>query len=48
MTKSKQIVDIEKALAEKKDIQKAFFDEHGYSSSILAFLITYFEEKREK
>ena len=48
MTKSKQIVDVEKALEEKKTMQKVFAREHGYSSSVLALLITYFEEAKEK
>lgn len=41
-------VDVEKALEEKKAMQKIFTREHGYPSSVLALLITYFETKVEK
>ena len=44
MIKTKQIVDVEKALSEKQAMQKAFFREHGYCSSVLTLLIAYFEE----
>ena len=46
--KNKQIVDVEKALSEKKTMQKVFFREHGYYSSVLTLLIAYFEERKEK
>ena len=46
--KNKRIVDIEKALEEKKAMQKTFFREYGYPSSVLALLITYFEELKKK
>ena len=48
MTKTKQIVDVEKALEEKKTMPKTFTREHGYSSSVSALLIAYFEEIKEK
>jgi len=41
-------IDIEKALAEKRQMQKIFVREHGRSSSILALVIAYFEGKKEK
>ena len=46
--KNKPIVDIEKALSEKKATQKIFIRENGYPSSVLALLIAYFEERKEK
>ena len=46
--KDKPIVDIEKALSEKKAKQKIFICENGYPSSVLALLIAYFEERKEK
>lgn len=46
--RNKQIVDVEKALSEKKAMQKVFFWEHGYYSSVLTLLIAYFEERKEK
>lgn len=42
------IVDVEKALEEKKAMQKIFTREQGYPSSVLALLIAYFEERKEK
>ena len=47
MVKTKQIVDAEKALEEKRAMQKAFFLEHGYYSSVLTLLIAYFEKVKE-
>ena len=46
--KINQVVNVEKALAEKKDMQKVFFEEHGYPSSVLTLLIAYFEQSKEK
>ena len=46
--KDKQIVNIEKALNEKRAMQKAFVHEYGYPSSVLALLIAYFEERKGK
>lgn len=46
--KDKPIVDIDKALSEKKAMQKIFTSDHGYSSSVLALLIAYFEERKRK
>ena len=45
---NKQIVDVEKALSEKKAMQKVFLREFGYPSSVLALLIAYFEESKNK
>ena len=45
--KDKQIVDIDKALNEKRTMQKIFTREYGYPSSVLDLLITYFEERKE-
>ena len=42
------IVDVEKALEEKKTMQKVFIRENGYPSSTLALIIAYFEERKEK
>ena len=44
---NKQIVNVERALEEKKTMQKVFIREHGYPSSVLALLITYFEKRKE-
>jgi len=44
--KNERIVDIEKALSEKKAMQKIFLRENGYPSSVLALLITYYEERK--
>ena len=46
--KKKQIIDVDRALSEKKAMQKTFFREHGHSSSVLALLITYFEERKNE
>lgn len=46
--KNKGIIDIEKALAEKKQMQKIFIRENGYPSSVLALVITHFEERGKK
>ena len=43
-----ELIDVEKALEEKKTMQKVFYREHGYPSSVLALLITYFEERKQK
>lgn len=45
--KDKPIVDIEKALSEKKAMQKVFTREYGYPSSVLSLLIIYFEKQKE-
>jgi hypothetical protein len=45
--KDKPIVDMEKALSEKKAMQKIFTCEYGYSSSVLYLLIVYFEKQKE-
>ena len=45
--KMKPIVNVEKALSEKKAMQKIFLRENGYPSSVLALLITYYEERKE-
>lgn len=46
--KNELIVDVEKALSEKKAMQKNFIREYGFPSSVLALLISYFEERKEK
>lgn len=46
--KNELIVDVEKALSEKKAMQKVFIRENGYPSSTLTLLISYFEERKEK
>ena len=46
--KTRQIVDIEKALAEKKMMQKVFVRDYGYESSVLALLIEHFIGELEK
>jgi hypothetical protein len=43
-----ELIDVERALEEKKTMQKVFFREHGYYSSVLTLLIAYFEERKEK
>ena len=40
-------VNFEKALAEKIAMQNVFVSGHGYPSSVLALLITYFEKRKE-
>ena len=45
---TKQIIDYGKALEEKRQMQKIFYREHGYPSSVLALVITHFEEKEKK
>ena len=45
--KDRQIINYEKALEEKRQMQEIFFREHGYPSSVLALLITYFEKRKE-
>ena len=45
--KDKPIVNIEKALNEKRTMQKIFMREHDYPSSVLALLIAYFEKQKE-
>ena len=44
--KDKEIINIDKALSEKKVIQKIFTREYGYPSSVLDLLIAYFEERK--
>ena len=46
--KTKQIINYEEALKEKKQMQKIFFREHGYPSSVLTLVITWLEERNEK
>ena len=45
--KTNQTVNYEKALEEKRQMQKIFTNENGYPSSVLALLITYFEKQKE-
>jgi hypothetical protein len=42
------IVDMEKALAEKEQMQKIFVREHDYPSSVLTLLIAYFKGQIRK
>lgn len=46
--KNNPVVNVEKALMEKKERQKIFVRDHSYPSSVLALLITYFENEKEK
>ena len=46
--KTKQIINYEEALKEKRQAQKIYFEEHGYPSSVSTLIITYFEERNEK
>ena len=46
--KTKPIIDIEKALSEKRQMQKIFIRDNGYSSSVLTLIITWLEERKEK
>lgn len=46
--KTKQIVNIEKALSEKRQMQKIFIRDNGYPSSVLSLLIMHFEKEKEK
>jgi len=46
--KTKQMVNFEKALEEKKQQQKRCVRENGYSSSVLTLLIAYFEKRIKK
>jgi len=45
--KNIQTIDIEKALDEKRTMQKIFTREHGYPSSVLTLVIAYFEERKK-
>lgn len=46
--KTKQIINYEEALKEKRQAQKIYFEEHGYPSSVSTLIIAYFEERNEK
>lgn len=46
--KKEEIVNVEKALAEKTQMQKIFIRENGYSSSVLTLLIEYWVGRKEK
>ena len=46
--KINQVINVEKALAEKKEMQAEYLREHGYPSPVLALLIAYFEQRKEK
>ena len=43
-----EIIDTEKALEEKKAMQKIFVHEHGYSCPVLILVIAWLEEIGEK
>ena len=46
--KTKQIINYEEALKEKRQAQKIYFEDHGYLSSVSTLIIAYFEERNEK
>ena len=46
--KTKQIVNVGKALTEKEHMQKTFICDNGHPSSVLALLIVYFEGEKGK
>lgn len=45
---TKQIIDIEKALDEKRTMQKTFICEHNYPSSVLTLVIEHLERIKGK
>ena len=45
---NKQIVDMEKALEEKEQMQKVFVREHGYPSSVLTLVIEHYSGESDK
>ena len=46
--KEEEIINVERALEEKKAMQKIFILEHSHPSSVLTLLITYLEERKGK
>ena len=46
--KNIQPINIEKALSEKRAMQKNFIREHGDPSSVLTLVIAYFEERKKR
>ena len=46
--KNIETINIEKALSEKRAMQKIFIREHGYPSSVLTLVITHFEERKKR
>jgi hypothetical protein len=46
--KTKPVIDVEKALSEKEQMQKIFVREHGYPSPVSALVIKYFKERKGK
>jgi len=46
--RTKEVIDVEKALQEKETMQKHFVREHGYESGILSILIEHFRGQLEK
>ena len=42
-----EIIDTEKALEEKKAMQKIFVREHGYSCPVLTLVIAWLEEMKD-
>lgn len=46
--KNNRVIDVEKALTEKKAMQKVFVRDHSYPSSVLALVIAYFEKGKRK
>lgn len=52
MTKKRKkiegVIDVEKALEEKKVMQKQFVREHNYRSHVLDLMIEHFEEMKRR
>jgi len=46
--KIRSVIDVEKALEEKRAMQKQYVREHGYRSYILDLLIEHFEEMQKR
>ena len=45
--KNTETINIEKALSEKRAMQKKFIREHDYPSSVLTLVIAHFEERKK-
>ena len=46
--KTEQIINYEEALKEKRQVQKIFFREYDYPSSVLTLVITWLEERSKR
>ena len=42
------VIDVEKALSEKRAMQKEFIEEHGFPNSVLILVIAHLEEMKKK